>query len=152
MGAIEAGVWREQLEFSWTTPQQQIALWRDSHAFVVWAAATFWRNPVDDLIGVGDVAGFAVDTVGRVDFQFRLAFFRDHLVNRRRTKILAGVAVLADAAIAANIGLEHDEMARLILFMARAGMIDVREAIERELAVAFEARGLIHQRAAAIQL
>ena len=38
------------------------------HAFVVGAAAAFGDDPVDDLVGVGDVAGFAVDAVGGVDF------------------------------------------------------------------------------------
>src|SRR5207302_5046614 len=32
-----------------------------SHAVVVWAAAAFGWNPGDDLVRVGDVAGFAVD-------------------------------------------------------------------------------------------
>ena len=43
-------------------------------------------------------------------------------------------------------------MARLILFVARAGMVDVREAIEGELAIAFEPSGLIDEFVAAIQL
>jgi hypothetical protein len=38
------------------------------HAFVVGAAAAFGDNPIDDLVGVGDVAGFAVDAVGGADF------------------------------------------------------------------------------------
>src|SRR5437773_1759835 len=36
------------------------------HAIVVWPAATFRWNPSNDLIRVGDVAGFAVDAVRRV--------------------------------------------------------------------------------------
>jgi hypothetical protein len=38
------------------------------HAFVVGAAAAFRNDPVDDLVGVGYVAGFAVDAIGGVDF------------------------------------------------------------------------------------
>jgi hypothetical protein len=45
-----------------------LPIFTSSHTFVVWAAATFWRDPVDDLVGIGDVAGFAVDAVGGVDF------------------------------------------------------------------------------------
>src|SRR3984957_8181464 len=70
-----------------------------SHAFVVGAASAFGRDPVDDLVGVGDVAGFAMDAIGGVDFQFGGAFLGDHFVDRGGTKILAGVAVFADAAI-----------------------------------------------------
>ena len=39
-----------------------------SHSFVIRAAATFGRNPIDDLIRVGDVAGLAVDAICGVDF------------------------------------------------------------------------------------
>jgi|HubBroStandDraft_5_1064220.scaffolds.fasta_scaffold483895_1 hypothetical protein len=38
-----------------------------SHAFLVRATA-FWYDPIDNLVGIGDVAGFAVDTAGGVDF------------------------------------------------------------------------------------
>ena len=38
------------------------------HAFVVGAAAAFGDNPIDDLVGIGNVAGFAVDAVGGADF------------------------------------------------------------------------------------
>ena len=42
-----------------------------SHTFVVWAASRLRAGPqLDDLVGVGDVAGFAVDAIGGVDFQF----------------------------------------------------------------------------------
>lgn len=34
-----------------------------SHSLVIGTAAAFGRDPVDDLIRVGDVAGFAVDAV-----------------------------------------------------------------------------------------
>src|SRR5712692_5659133 len=34
-----------------------------SHSFVVGTAAAFGNDPVDDLIGIGDVAGLAVDAV-----------------------------------------------------------------------------------------
>jgi hypothetical protein len=41
---------------------------RRLHAFVVGTAATFGNDPVDDLVGVGDVAGFAVDAIGKIYF------------------------------------------------------------------------------------
>src|ERR1700743_1853755 len=39
------------------------ALRSASHPFVVGAAATFGRHPVDDLVGIRDVAGLAVHAV-----------------------------------------------------------------------------------------
>jgi hypothetical protein len=110
------------------------------HAFVVGAAAAFGDDPVDDLIGVGDVAGFAVDTVGGVDFEFEVAGFGDGLVDGGGTKILAGVAVLDGAFCGADVEIGDVKMAGLIFFMARAGVVDVGEAIESEFAVALEAR------------
>ena len=43
-------------------------------------------------------------------------------------------------------------MTRLIFLVARAGVIDVGQAVERQLTVALESRGLIDQRTVAIQL
>ncbi len=112
------------------------------HAFVVGAAATFGDDPVDDLVGVGDVAGFAVDAVGGVDFEFEVAGFGNFgaFVDRGRAKILARVAVLDGAFCGADVEIVDVEMAGLIFFVARAGVIDVGEAIESEFAVALEAR------------
>ena len=91
-----------------------------------------------------------MDAICGADFQLGLAFIQYHFVNGGRAKILARVAVFADAAVAANIRFEHDEMAGLIFLVARAGMIDVGEAIEGEFAVAFEAGGLIDKSAVAV--
>lgn len=46
-----------------------------SHAVVIRAAATLRRNPGDDFVGVHDVAGFAMHTVGRIQM--------DHFALRR---------------------------------------------------------------------
>src|SRR6202042_751268 len=54
--------------------------------------------------------------------------------------------------IDANIGFENDQVAGLIFLMARAGMVDVGEAVEGELAVTFVAQRLIDQMRAAIAL
>ena len=41
---------------------------KNLHAFVVGATAAFGDDPIDNLVGVGDVAGFAVHAVGEVYF------------------------------------------------------------------------------------
>jgi hypothetical protein len=105
------------------------------------------------LIGIGDVARFAVDAIRAIDFQFFGAVFVErHLVDGSGTKILARVAVLADAAVAADIRIEYVQVAGLIFVVPRAGMIDVGEAVEGEFAVAFEPRRLIDERIGAMQL
>src|SRR5271170_6184098 len=101
-----------------------------SHSFVIRAATSFGWNPIDDLIRVGDVTGFAVDAVRRVDFELRGAFFGNDLIDGGGTEILAGVSVLPNTAIAANVGVEDMEVAGLILFVSRARMIDIGETVE----------------------
>ena len=41
---------------------------RALHAFVVGPATAFGDHPIDDLVGIRDVAGFAVNAVGGIDF------------------------------------------------------------------------------------
>lgn len=59
----------------------------------IWPAASLRRNPVDNLVGVHNVACFAVHAIGRVDLQAASssAFSVDHLINTGRTEALAGV-------------------------------------------------------------
>ena len=104
------------------------------------AAATFGRNPGDDLVGIGDVASLAVDAVGGVDLQvcagtIGVGF---HFVNCRGAEILAGVAVFNRAAMVADIEVGNLQVAGLIFLMMGAGMKDVRDFIKGQLAVRFD--------------
>src|SRR5271156_4766929 len=76
---------------------------RALHAFVVGAAATFGDDPIDDLVGVGNVAGFAMDAVGKVDAQLLPFAVFGHFVHGGWAEILARVAVLDHALGGANI-------------------------------------------------
>ena len=49
-------------------------------------------------------------------------------------------------------GSSDDEVAGLIFVVARAGMIDVGQPVEGELAIAFESRGLVDERAVAMEI
>ena len=71
-------------------------------------------------------------------FNFRRGTFLRHLIHRRRTKILAGISVLLHAFRRADIQIVNFQMAWLIVIMPRAGVIDIRQSIERQLAVAFK--------------
>src|SRR3979409_1922806 len=44
-----------------------------SHAVVVGTTAAFGNDPVDNLIGIGNVAGLAVNAICGIDFQFQAA-------------------------------------------------------------------------------
>src|SRR5437867_2086594 len=68
---------------------------------------TLRRDPVDDFVGIHDVAGFAVDTVGGVDLKPQLAGSGvDHFVNRRGAEVLARVSVFLRAARVADVRLK----------------------------------------------
>lgn len=105
-----------------------------SHSVVVRPPATFRRNPRDDLIGIHDVASFAMDAVGEVHVNLFAAWYVggfDHFVDLRRAEVLAGVAILDCAARVADVGVVNDQMNGLIFFVLGAGMIDVGELVER---------------------
>ena len=112
------------------------------HAFVVGTATALGDDPVDNLVGIGDVAGLAVHAIRSVDFQLRWAAgFFHHFIDRGGTKILAGIAVFDDAFRGTSVGVGNAQMAGLILLVARPRVVDVGKAIESELTIAFEAFG-----------
>ena len=81
-----------------------------------------------------------MNAIRRIDLQPQFALLARHLIHSRGAKILAGIAVLDDAFRRANIRVGHVKVARLIFFVPRAGMIDVGQAIERQLAIARKSR------------
>ena len=60
-----------------------------------------------------------------------------HLVHVGRTEILARAAKFFYAARVADIGVVNDKMRRLVLFVFRAGVVEVGELVESQLAIAF---------------
>ena len=72
--------------------------------FVMRSSASLRTHPGNDLVWIGDVASFAVNAIGRIEFQ---AFARAigvlfHLVDLGGTEILAGIPILAGAAVVAS--------------------------------------------------
>src|SRR5882762_6692515 len=96
-----------------------------SHAFVVGPSAAFRNDPLYDLVGIGDVASLAVHAIGEIYFQLVAAGLLGDFIDRRGAKILAGIAVLHNALRNADVGVEYVQVARLVVVMTRAGMIDV---------------------------
>src|SRR5215203_1227260 len=91
------------------------------HALVLWTAAAFGRDPVDDLIRIHDVAGLTVHAVGGVDLQLLPALAGvHHLVDVGRAEARAGIPVLLAATRRTDVRVVDDEMGRLILGMPRA--------------------------------
>lgn len=82
-------------------------------------APSLRADPGDDLVRVGDVAGLAVDTIRRVQLQVfagavGVVF---HFINRGGAKELARVAVLADAAIVADVEVGDSQVRGLVFFV-----------------------------------
>src|SRR5262245_27225935 len=98
-----------------------------SELVVVGAAATLGRDPGDDPVGVGDVAGLAVDAVRGIEVEADLAVSvrGKDLVHVRRAEVLAGIAVLLPAAVDADGEVRDQEMARLILLVLRPRVVHV---------------------------
>src|SRR5579863_9745109 len=94
-----------------------------SHAVVIRSAATLRRNPGNDLIGVGDVAGLAVHAIRRIQADALAVWLLrviDHFVHIRRTEILTRIAELFHTASIADVGVVNDQMRRLVFFMLRS--------------------------------
>jgi hypothetical protein len=88
-------IYKKQFTFP-TNPKSKIEL----HSLVVWTAAALRRDPIDNLIRVSDVAGFAVYTVGKIDFYLAPVCFRIffHFIDCCRAKTLARIAVFFGAS------------------------------------------------------
>ena len=113
------------------------------HPLVAGPHATLRGHPVDNLIGIGDIASLAVDAVRGVDLETPRAFFFHHFVHGGRAKILAGIAVLHRAALVADVGVGNEQVAGLILFILCARVVNVRELVEGQLAVGCECATLL---------
>ena len=60
----------------------------------------------------------------------------DHLVHVGRTEILARAAEFFHAARVADVGVVNDQVRGLVFFVLGAGVIEVGELVERQLAIA----------------
>lgn len=123
-----------------------------SHTFVIWSAAALGRDPSNVAVRIGNVAGLAVNAVRGVNREMYPEFIGADLIYSGGTIILARIAVLANAAVGADIPIANVQMARLIFFVTRAGMIDIRQAIESKDAIALKPVGLIDRDQASIEL
>src|SRR6266404_5435121 len=110
-----------------------------SHPVVIWSAPTLRRNPGDDLVGILNVAGLAVNAVSGIQTD-AFAVWRcgviQHLIDVRGTEILAGAAKLFYATLIADVRVIDNQMRRLILFVLRARVIQVGEFVECQRAIA----------------
>src|ERR1700751_322102 len=110
-----------------------------SHALVIRAAPALGRNPGNDLVGIGDVAGLAVNAISRVQadaLAMRLRRVFNEFINVGRAEVLARTAVLFCAALVADVGVGDHQVRGLIFFVLGAGVVEVGELVESKLAVA----------------
>src|SRR5690606_13061853 len=102
-----------------------------SEVLVVGTGTAFRRHPVDDLVGILDVAGLAVHAVGGVDLQALAGRVLDDLVDAGRAEAGAGVAVFLGAAGDADVGVGHLQVHRLVLVVLGGGEVDAGQAVAR---------------------
>src|SRR5882672_1960056 len=110
------------------------------HAVVVRSAAALGWDPGNDLIRVGDVAGFAVNAIRRVQanaLRVGLSGVVNHFVDIGRAEILARVTEFFYAPRIADVGVVNDQVRGLVLFVLGAGVIEVGKLVESQLAIAF---------------
>ena len=105
------------------------------HSLVIRAAAALRRYPVDDLVGVHNVTGLAVDAVREIYLQAALAVLAsiNHLIDCGRAETLAGIAILFGAARRADVGIKHMQVSGLVFVMPDRRVIDIRQLIESYL-------------------
>src|SRR5580704_18993780 len=126
-----------------TSPSEVFTL----HAGIDGTFTALRRHPRDDLIRFGDVASLAVDAVREVDLQAPLELpvdrFEHRLVDGRRAEVSARISVLDGAAVATDVRVRNDQMARLILFVHRAAVVHVGQLIEGQHVIDLRARRLL---------
>src|SRR6185437_16982553 len=91
------------------------------HAVIARPAATLRRNPVHNLVRVLNIARLAVDAIRKVDLKLLARRRRfgagviDNLIHCRLAVVLAGIAILLQAARSAEIEVVDNKMRRLVL-------------------------------------
>ena len=94
---------------------------RRLHIRIIRTAAAFGRHPSDVLVGVFNIAGFAVDAVLRVDHKARSAGFLDPFINGGRavTRRGSGIDVVLGRFLQSIVA--HQEVDRLVLLVIGVG-------------------------------
>src|SRR5262245_18233302 len=105
------------------------------HVRIIGAATTLRWNPGDVLVGIFDVASFAVDAVLRVDHKAGRTPLLDPFVDPGWAIARRGPAidVMLGRLLQRQIG--HLEMWRLVLLVVCVGEEHRREPVEGELAI-----------------
>src|SRR5271156_1341408 len=121
-GIKGAGCWAKAADESASAANISVAMVRlilirilptSLHPVVIRPPAAFGGHPGDDLVGVGDVAGLAVDAVARVQadaFAIRLTRVVDHFIDVGGTEILAGAAEFLYTARVADVGIVDNQV------------------------------------------
>jgi hypothetical protein len=107
------------------------------HQRILRSSPSLRRNPGNDSIGVADITGLAVHTIGKIDsellFPGRLIF--DHLIDPGGTEFYARVLKLLTAAAVTDGEVLHMKMAGLVLIMEGSGMKDILGLVKGQLTV-----------------
>src|SRR3984957_4866102 len=132
LSRISRGFFRQSKRFSWKNLELSgfPSAWPDpppvpSHIRIIRPAAAFGGGPVDVLLGVLDVAGFAMDAVLRVDDEARILARRfvaiDDFIDAGRQMEPRRLAKLGQVDADGNRRVLQAQMDRLILFVIGVG-------------------------------
>ena len=88
-----------------------------SQILIVRPCPTLWCHPINNLIGVFDIAGFAMHAITGIDLQALAAGILSDFINPSWAKPGAWVGVFLDAFGDANIGVANHQMDWLIFFV-----------------------------------
>ena len=108
----------------------------DMLAGVASPAIIFRNCPRDEFVGIGDVAGLAVDTVAEIDLHASAAVVGRHeLIDSSGAESLAWIAILFATARDTDAGVRDDQVAGLVFFVYGAGVVDARHLVKSQLAI-----------------
>src|SRR5258708_29727991 len=112
---------------------------RGSHRLIIGSTTAFRRNPGDVAVRILHVAGFAVDTILRVDDEARPGRLLDPFIDAGRAIAVgrAGIDIVLGRLLQVHV--RDLEMNRLVLFLIGVGKEPRRQLVEDKLAVRLRA-------------
>src|SRR5262245_13693695 len=81
---------------------------------VIRPAPAFGRDPIDDLVGIHNIASFAVDAVREIDFRLPAPVDLFDFIDGGGAEILAGISEFNRTAADADTEIENLQMGRLV--------------------------------------
>jgi hypothetical protein len=108
----------------WQASTVRILTQCTSQVLIIRSRTTFRRHPVDDLVGIFDVAGLAVHAIGGVDLQAFTCIVLHDFIDIGGAEARARVAVFLGALCDAHGSVGNVQMDRLVFVVFGGGEVD----------------------------